>query len=525
MKLHLRFFSWLAALLLCPASAALASEIPIRIAYPSGMNGLIPVVMERGTIAKAHGLNAEYTLFQYGPRMMEALAAGDVDAVFLGPMPITSFLSRLPAKAKVVAHVGSSRHSVMVPKDSTARTLADLKGKRIAVSFSTDSHLDLLRTLRGLGLEPGKDLTLVNTAPNELVLAFRQSFADAILVRVPQVERVQQEYGARVVHTWPWMFWAIMRDDYLRQHPTARASFLNAVRASVLRTAQNPDQAAQWFGEKLRLDPKIISTALAGDPWFKVNKVDDVQVALSTKHQQYLEDSGPRQAWSSASSRSGWTCRRPSSGRPGADRTMALIDSVESLQGMYDAPTERVMRKQLDSLDDHCIRFIAQSPFLVMATAARSLRADASPRGGKPGSVKCSGSRELLIPDLPGNNRLDSFRNILETGQVGIVFFVPGFGGLLRVNGSAALRTDEELRARCAEQGQLPKLVIAVQVQEAYMHCPKCLMRSGLWAGNGAPAVRPELPTMGQIMFEQTGGIEPLESEEAALARHRARLY
>src|SRR5947208_5615787 len=115
------------------------------------------------------------------------------------------------------------------------------------------------------------------------------------------------------------------------------------------------------------------------------------------------------------------------------------ITSVDALRALYATPGERAVKKQLSSLDRHCRRFIELSPFLVLATAGATGTMDASPRGGVPGFIKVQDERTLLVPDAPGNNRLDSLENILATGRVGLLFLVPGVDETLRVNGSAVL--------------------------------------------------------------------------------------
>ena len=269
---------------------AAESPVKIRIAYPSGMNGQIPVVMERTGLAKKFGLDAEYNFFQYGPPMMEALAAGHVDAVFAGPMPITSFISRQPGKAVIVAQLGSSSFSLMVPKDSPVKDLRDMRGKRLALSFSTDSHLILLGALRDLGIDKTKDITLINAQPNDLIPLFVQGLTDAVLIRVPQVERMQEQNGARIVETWPFYFWAIMRADYLKQNPEARERFLETIRHAILYTANNREQAAQWFGERLRLDPNIVLRTTSTDPLFQAKRIEDVKIGITPAQQKYFVD-------------------------------------------------------------------------------------------------------------------------------------------------------------------------------------------------------------------------------------------
>lgn len=203
---------------------------------------------------------------------------------------------------------------------------------------------------------------------------------------------------------------------------------------------------------------------------------------------------------------------------------MPSITSIDELRTLYAQPTARVVKKQIDHLDRHCRNFIALSPFVVMSTVDADGNLDTSPRGGEPGFIRVMDERTLLIPDRPGNNRLDSFRNIIETGKAGFLFMIPGVTELLRVNGRAELRTNESLKEMCVEQDKLPKVVLSITVLEAFLHCAKAIMRSALWKPESQ--INPKLlPTMGEMMYDITGGIEPLETPEAMLKRHQANLY
>jgi len=197
---------------------------------------------------------------------------------------------------------------------------------------------------------------------------------------------------------------------------------------------------------------------------------------------------------------------------------MTDIRSIEALRSLYREPSERAVRKQLDRLDAHCRRFVSLSPFLVIASADADGRVDASPRGGEPGFVKVFDDRTVLIPDSPGNNRLDSMQNLISRPGVGLLFMVPGVDETLRINGKATLRTDEALIGLCANERRRPPLVIAVEVNEAYLHCAKALMRSKLWDA-GARQERSVLPSMGQMLKDQIGS--PGEPESDAAMRER----
>ena len=151
------------------------------------------------------------------------------------------------------------------------------------------------------------------------------------------------------------------------------------------------------------------------------------------------------------------------------------IEDVEALRVLYAMPNDRALRKEITILDEHCRAFIALSPFLVMATSDASDNMDASPRGGSPGFVKVDAEGVLLIPDAPGNNRLDSLENIVATGKVGLLFLIPGIDETLRINGSATLSLAEQDIALCTDERRAPKVVIKVEVAAAYLHCAKAL--------------------------------------------------
>lgn len=195
------------------------------------------------------------------------------------------------------------------------------------------------------------------------------------------------------------------------------------------------------------------------------------------------------------------------------------IDSDAALRALYAQPSERVVRKQIAALDGHCRRFIALSPFVVVATTSSAHETDASPRGGEPGWVKVTDDGALLLADSPGNNRLDSLRNIVETGTVGLLFLIPGIDETLRVNGDAVLSTAPDDLAACTTERRTPKLVIRVTVTAAYLHCAKAFMRSRLWEAS-AQVSRDALPPPGRIINDHSGVAMPEESHEDKVRRY-----
>jgi len=203
---------------------------------------------------------------------------------------------------------------------------------------------------------------------------------------------------------------------------------------------------------------------------------------------------------------------------------MAAIETTQQLRAMYLPAKERALKKQLSRLDQHCRNFLALVRFAVLSTTDTHGNMDASPRGGEAGFIKVIDDNTVIVPDWTGNNRLDTFSNILDTGRIGAIFLVPGVDEALRINGTASLRNDEAFTSLCEVNGRFPKLVVHIAVKEAYLHCAKAIMRAQLWAAE-AKVERKVLPTMNEILRDQIGQVDPAEPQELMVARHKTELY
>jgi PPOX class probable FMN-dependent enzyme len=193
------------------------------------------------------------------------------------------------------------------------------------------------------------------------------------------------------------------------------------------------------------------------------------------------------------------------------------------LTTIYAKPTARVLAKARPEVDIHARKFIEMSPFCVLATSGSDGSVDASPRGGHPGFVRVDGPHELLMPDRPGNNRIDSFKNIVEgSGLLQLIFFVPGIDETLRVGGRGTVTTDPALLATMEEFGKLPRAVLRIEVSEAYFHCGKALMRSKLWSRD-TQVERKVFPSISQVIHDQTRLGEP-ETQNEVEARYKTQL-
>ena len=201
------------------------------------------------------------------------------------------------------------------------------------------------------------------------------------------------------------------------------------------------------------------------------------------------------------------------------------VTSLEDLAEIYDAPLETALTKQTDHVTAPGRAFIAASPFLILATASAA-GIDCSPKGDAPGFVQLLDDRTILIPDRPGNNRIDGMKNIIDNPSVGIIFMVPGSNSTYRVNGTARISTDPELLGRFEVRGKLPQALIVVSVEEAFSHCPKAFVRAKLWDGD-TENLPDGVPTHGDFAAHRDGGdkayAEKYDVEYAE--RMKSRLY
>jgi uncharacterized protein len=203
-----------------------------------------------------------------------------------------------------------------------------------------------------------------------------------------------------------------------------------------------------------------------------------------------------------------------------------LVTSEEALRDLLGQPSELVIKKQLPSLDRHCRNYIALSPFMLLGTANAAGDCDVSPRGDAPGFVAVIDDKHIAIPDRPGNRRIDSLRNIVQNGKVGLLFMIPGVEETLRINGRACLTREPALLEKLAARGKVPTLAIGVEVEEAFLHCAKAFKRSQLW-DNATWPNRTALPTLAEMVHDQTcpTGVTVDDIEKNLVESYEKRLY
>lgn len=204
--------------------------------------------------------------------------------------------------------------------------------------------------------------------------------------------------------------------------------------------------------------------------------------------------------------------------------TDAVLATPAAVRGHYGGVRALAAAKCLDRLDAWARRFIALSPFCVIASADARGWCDATPRGDAPGFVHVLDDATLAIPDRRGNNRVDTLRNIAANPRLGLLFLVPGVRESLRVNGRARISTEPALLAAMPAQGKLPSSALVVAVEEVFFHCGKALIRSDLWNPE-RHVPRGTIPPIGRIIAEQLGGIDADQAEADTLAAYVERLY
>jgi len=178
-----------------------------------------------------------------------------------------------------------------------------------------------------------------------------------------------------------------------------------------------------------------------------------------------------------------------------------IVKTEEELRSITGYPSELVKRKAISYIDHHCRDFISRSPFVIISTADSSGSCDASPRGDMPGFVLVLDEKRLVIPERPGNRRIDSMRNILSNPQIGLLFLIPGLGETLRINGKAFLVKDGDLLEQMTVHGKKPLIGIVVEVEECFIHCAKAFKRSRLWETESWEPIE-ELPSAPKILAD-----------------------
>ena len=201
-----------------------------------------------------------------------------------------------------------------------------------------------------------------------------------------------------------------------------------------------------------------------------------------------------------------------------------LITTVEQLEALYGTPSGPAVAKEVERLTSGYRAMIEAAPFAVIATVGPE-GVDCSPKGDPAGFIRVIDDATLVIPDRPGNNRLDGMRNVLRDPRISILFLIPGVGETLRVSGRASISVAPELMTGFAVNGRLPRSVMIVRIDRVFFHCSKAIVRSKLW-DEATKIARTQLPSTGAIIAEVSGGrLGGEDYDRAAPERIQKMLY
>jgi PPOX class probable FMN-dependent enzyme len=201
-----------------------------------------------------------------------------------------------------------------------------------------------------------------------------------------------------------------------------------------------------------------------------------------------------------------------------------VIATQARLRELSKAPSFRARNKVIDHVDEICRQFIAACPFVIVASRGADGLIDVSPKGDPAGFISVLDQKTLAIPDRLGNNRLDTFENLLVHPEIGLIFMIPGHGDTLRISGTGQIVRDGSVQARLAIDGKQPNLILVIEVAEVFLHCPKCVFRSKLWSPQHWPG-RSSLPSLAQAIVTHAKSGETVAEVQAIIDDGIAHLY
>lgn len=198
------------------------------------------------------------------------------------------------------------------------------------------------------------------------------------------------------------------------------------------------------------------------------------------------------------------------------------VTTPEDVAAILGSPMPNQAAKIIDHIDDHCRAWIERCPFIVIATIDSQGRMDTSPKGDPAGFVKVLDRKTLAIPDRLGNRRGDTLLNILQNPSIALVFIMPKRREVVRVNGRASLARDPDLLEAMAVEGKPPVLAMLVRVEEAFFHCGKAMIRSGMWEPERWGSID-GLPSYAQALKDhaRTDSLETLQAIVERNEKHR----
>ncbi|HKS47918.1 MAG TPA: pyridoxamine 5'-phosphate oxidase family protein [Amycolatopsis sp.] len=188
------------------------------------------------------------------------------------------------------------------------------------------------------------------------------------------------------------------------------------------------------------------------------------------------------------------------------------VTSEEELRELLGHPQPVAIGKERATLHELDRQWLANSPFCLIGTAAADGSCDVSPKGDPPGFTLVLDDTTIVIPDRPGNRRADTLRNVLTNPRVGLLYFIPGRGDTLRINGRARILRDAPFFDRMLVKGHRPKVALLVEIEQIFYHCAKAFLRSGMWKpGTWQPDALPSRAVISKTLERRNQSLEALE--------------
>jgi len=273
---------------------------PIRIGWQVAWatQGQIAQILKHTNILELNGLKGDFKGFTYGAPLNEAALAGEIDVGFVADQPAASLIAR-GGKFKIVARLIDFRAGIIVPSDSEVRQVSDLKGKTLAIPFGSSTHRMVLGMLKNSGLDPDKDIKILNMDISEqasVVLAGNKKVwkgnIDALASWDPNIAIFEDKGLAKVLKDEPGLAVVYLSEDFIKKHPDAAVAFLKAYIESYYYYATHQDRANQWFAEEARIqfDPSLLNMAGSFEPNLKAKSIEDIDIKIYERHIKMMEE-------------------------------------------------------------------------------------------------------------------------------------------------------------------------------------------------------------------------------------------
>jgi uncharacterized protein len=193
------------------------------------------------------------------------------------------------------------------------------------------------------------------------------------------------------------------------------------------------------------------------------------------------------------------------------------ITTAEELRELLGQPGQRSVTKERTRLHEIDRRWLAASPFCVIATSDADGNCDASPKGDPAGQlIHVLDDATIAIAERPGNRRADGYLNILANPHIGVLSLVPGRTETLRINGRARLLRDAPFFDDLIVRGRRPILALVVDIEQIFFHCAKSFLRSELWQPDTwQPDVLPRHAVLVKQLQPCTETLEELDAHYA----------